>query len=173
MGMINVRYARPERLKDVPESRLRGDDVLLLCSLSAVAQKLRDLADSEAFRNRARTIPGGLRDLMMLRTKAQRLSDDLQYTIPAEKFDGVIRATGRMRMDIHQGPIASREKYKDSQIITGDELVALVDAAHDGKCKVCLDGKCSQCPLGKALDNLVAYDREGGSWSTIDIGGSL
>lgn len=171
MGMINVRYARPERLKDVPESRLRGDDVLLLSTLSAVAQKLKDLADNESFRNRVRTVPGGLRDLMMLRTKAQRLSDDLQYTIPEEKFDGVVRATSRMRMDIHQGPIASRETYKDTQIITGDELVALCDAAHEYKCKVCIDGRCATCELGKAFDNLMAYDRNGGSWSTIDIGG--
>ena len=48
-------------------------------------------------------------------------------------------------------------------------LDALVLSAHEYRCRLCGKATCAGCPLCMALDNVLAFDRNGGSWATIDI----
>lgn len=161
--------ARPESLKNVPEMRIRESDLMELFKLYASWDAIEKICDDETFAKRVRTIPGGWRDLRMLRSKLENLVNALMWTIPGEKIEGVARTVKRMRYSVTQGPIASRPTDNREQVVNAWEIDALVSAAHKNKCRLCDGANCGQCKLGKALDNLVAYDREGGSWSLIDI----
>lgn len=160
---------RPERLQDVPELRLRGDDVSRIMELYACWDSLEKLADNADFCRRVKAIPGGLRDLKMLRAKIARLADDIAWTIPKEKVVGFMRTLRRMKYSVQQGPVASKPKGDNQEIITTEELDELVASAWEHRCRLCVDGDCNRCALGRVLDNVVARDRDGRSWSMMDI----
>ena len=173
-----MRYAepnaqRPEHLKNTPAQRIREPELQSLFLLYAMWDGIEKLVEKGTLDNRLRSIPGGLRDLRMLRAKFEHLINDLMWTVPDEKVQGVARTIRRMRYNVSQGPIASRTEYKDEQLVSAQELVALVDAAHEYKCKLCFEGNCKQCALGKAFHNLVAYDLGDGRWSDVDISGGV
>lgn len=162
--------ARPEKLKDVPYTRMRGDELLDLCRLYAAWDAVEKILTDGYFVERLQTIPGSYRDIRMIRTKLENVVNDLMHTIPREKVVGVSNAVRRMRFSVAQGPVASRDKHANDQIVKAAWIKALVEAAHDWKCIVC-HSDCNRCELGRALDNIVSEDRNGGSWSTIDLGG--
>lgn len=162
--------ARPERLKGVPYTRLRGDELLDLCRLYAAWDAVEKILSDDYFVGRLRTIPGGYRDLRMIRTKLENAVNDLMHTIPREKVVGVSNAVRRMRFSVAQGPVASRDKHADEQIVNAAWIKALVEAAHDWKCIVC-QSDCNRCELGRALDNIISEDRDKRRWSDIDLGG--
>ena len=99
---------RPEKYRNVPEIRLRGEDVSRMLEIFAVWEQMDRLAKDESFCRRCRAIPGGLRDLRMLSAVVAKLADALVWTIPQEKVVGFIRTLKRMRFGIAQGPVASR-----------------------------------------------------------------
>lgn len=160
---------RPERMANVPEIRLRGDDVTMIMALFASWDTLEKLADNADFCRRVKAIPGGLRDLKMLRAKIAHLADDIAWTIPKEKVVGFMRTLRRMKYNVQQGPIASKPKGDNQEIITTEELDELVASAWEHRCKLCIEGNCDRCELGRVLDNLVSQDRDGRSWSMMDI----
>ena len=170
MGMKLTRdiAPRPERLKDVPYTRLRGDDLLNICRFHAAWDVIERLLDDEWFVNRCKTLPGRYRDLCMIRSKMDIMMQDILHTVPREKAKGVIQALDRMRFSVSMGKVASRDRYEDEQIVDLKWLNALIAAAHENKCLLC-DDNCNCCELGKALDNLLPQDRNGGSWSMMDI----
>lgn len=163
--------ARPERLKGVPYTRLRGDELLDLCRLYAAWDAVEKILSDDYFVGRLKTIPGGYRDLRMIRTKIENAVNDVMHTIPREKVVGISKTVRRMRFSIAQGPIASGDKYADDQIVKAAWIKALVEAAHDWKCIVCNSSDCSRCDLGRALDNIIAEDRNGGRWSDFNLEG--
>lgn len=89
------------------------------------------------------------------------------FIIPPEKRGGVDLTSRNMKYKLSLGPRAAREK--DAMIMSMDTLDALVLSAHEGKCKICMKPTCAGCPLCKALDNVIAHDRDGRSWGAINI----
>lgn len=160
---------RPEKFKNVPEMRLRGDDVSRLLEIFAVWEQMDRLSKDEDFCRRCRAVPGGLRDLKMLAAVVAKLADALVWTIPQEKVVGFIRTLKRMRFSVVQGPVASKPKGDSEEIVTTEELDELVCSAWEHRCRLCVDGNCDRCGLGRVLDNLVSKDRDGRSWSMMDI----
>lgn len=160
---------RPEKYRNVPEIRLRGEDVSRMLEIFAVWEQMDRLAKDESFCRRCRAVPGGLRDLRMLSAVVAKLADALVWTIPQEKVVGFIRTLKRMRFGIAQGPVASPPKPNEEEIITTHELDVLVSSAWENRCRLCVDGNCDRCELGRVLDNLVSKDRDGRSWSMMDI----
>lgn len=169
MRMRETMAERPESMKDVPEMRLRGDDVSRIMEFYACWDSLEKLASNEDFCRRVKLIPGGLRDLKMLRSKIAKLADGLAWTIPQEKITGFMRTLKRMRYSVVQGPLASKPKGNDEELVTTQELDELAASAWEFRCKLCADGDCNRCELGRVLDNIVARDRDGRSWSMMDI----
>lgn len=160
---------KPEYLRDVPEQRIREVELHDLFKLYAAWDAVEKVQEDSFFVNRVKSIPNGWRDLRMLRAILEKLVNAIMWTIPAEKVEGVARTVQRMRYSITQGKAATRPDDNREQIVNAWEIDALVHAAHQYRCRLCDGANCGQCQLGKALDNLVAYDRNGGSWSMIDI----
>lgn len=160
---------RPEYLRGVPEQRVRECELHDLFKLYAAWDAVEKVQEDSFFVNRVKSIPNGWRDLRMLRSMLEKLVNAIMWTIPAEKIEGVSRTVSRMRYSVTQGKAATKPNENKEQIVSSWEIDALVEAAHENKCRLCAGDNCGQCQLGKALDNLVAYDRDGGSWSMIDI----
>ena len=156
--------------KDIPIKRVREPELHTLFRLFATWDSLEKVCEDEWFVGRIKSVPGAWRDLRMMIVKVQSIINGVLETIPPEKRDGISRTMRRMRYSLSQGPVASRDKNNHQQVINSWELDAIVEAAHESKCRLCIGENCSTCQLGKALDNIVAYDRDGGSWSMIDIG---
>ena len=64
------------------------------------------------------------------------------------------------------GPQAAANPTPEWVPILLDDLNAMTIAARES-CQTCLDWKCDRCKLGKALDHMLRFDRNGCSWATI------
>lgn len=168
MDRFEIESQKPEYLKNVPEQRVRECKLNDLFKLYASWDAVEKVQEDSFLVNRLKSIPNGWRDLRMLRAMLEKLINAIMWTIPHEKVKGVARTANRMRYSVTQGKAVTRPNDNQEQIVSARELDALVDAAHENKCRLC-DNDCNRCELGKALDNLVAEDRNGRSWSMIDI----
>lgn len=159
----------PPEYAYLPETRLRGDDVSMILGVFAAAREMEKATGDERMQTRLKTIRGGWRDARLVASALKRLTDALQWTVPREKRIGFNRTASRSRYLVMQGPLASKPKEGTEEIITTRELDELVSSAWEGRCRMCVDGQCDRCDLGKVLDGVLGQDRDGGSWSTIDI----
>ena len=158
----------PPEFQDVPEIRLRGDDMDRLFGIFAAEAELERACKDEKIRRRFQALKNGWRDLRCAQGILSRLVGKVQWTIPYEKRVGFERAAGRCRYVVMQGPLAVKPKPDEQEIIAVHELDELVASAWEWRCRVC-EGDCDRCSLGRVLDTVVAKDRDGGSWSTIDV----
>lgn len=113
-------------------------------------------------------IPNGKRDLHMLLAVGRKLADHIVATVPEEKRDAVKRQIPHTHFDILITPRMSMvEKYQ--VVVDAKEMNTALYFAHE-QCKFCVDGNCRSCKLGKTLDRMMTYDREGKSWANVDFG---
>lgn len=168
MSFEAIAQTNPEEFKDVPETRLRGNDMTRLFGLYAAEVELRLSCEDENVKRRFRTLPNGWRDLKMLAARLTKLTDMIQWTIPYEKRIGFERTARRCKYIVMQGPLAAKPKPNEEELITTRDLDELVSSAWEYRCRFC-DDDCDKCALGRVLDNVVAKDRDGGSWSTMDV----
>ena len=152
---------------DIPVIRANNEAVTTALGLLAALQEMKVALDSK-FLQRIKAVPNGYRNARLIFVLLNNLLDDVLLTFPAEKLESMQRMLPHMKFKILCGVSASKVD-NDSVVLSEKNLDALVLAAHDGKCKLCIDQNCSRCALGKALDGLCSYDREDGSWATIDI----
>ena len=162
---------RPERLRDVPRIRLRREDSDRIYQLFAALSAVVYASEDPDFERRCRAVPGGWRDMRMIRVRFERLMDDLMWTVPLEKLVGLHRDMPRCRYDVVLGPLASRETRPTEMIVDRRDVRTLIREAHEARCRLCLeDGrKCGRCDLGGALDRLCMTDRNGASWGMMEI----
>lgn len=116
---------------------------------------------------RLRAIPGGWRDAKMLASVMLKMLRNIRQTIPPEKRGGVDLTMQHMKYKLKLGPTAAQEK--DAMIVSQQTLDALVLNAHENRCMICSRDTCAGCDLCKALDNVLAFDRDGSSWGSINI----
>lgn len=159
----------PEQYKDVAEMRLRGDDVTRMLGLYAADRELEKACQDPRMKERVSRLKNGWRDLRAAQTMLARVTDAIQWTVPVEKRVGFRRSADRCTYVVMQGPLASKPRPNEEEMLTTRELDELVSSAWEGKCQMCITGKCDRCDLGKVLDNLVGQDRAGGCWGTMDI----
>lgn len=159
----------PEGHEQIGQLRLRQGEVMEMLRIFAANEALNKACTDETMERRLRLIPGAWRDIRMMVTKLGNICDGLAVTVPEEKRIGFVRTAQRSTYCVMQGPLASKPRPYDEEIITTDELNTLVAAAYEGKCQLCLEGKCDSCPLGRVLDGIVSVDRDGRSWSMTDI----
>ena len=159
----------PPEFERVEEMRLRGDDLTRMLGLYAADAELATAVKDENVKRRMRLLPNGWRDLRMIQARLAKLTDAIQWTVPKEKRVGFARTAQRCRYIVMQGPLAVKPKPNEEEIITTKELDELVSSAWEGRCRMCVDGNCDRCDLGRVLDGLVAQDRAGGCWGTMDI----
>lgn len=167
--MITVHAVKnPPEYEYVPETRLRGDDMDRLFGLYAAEAELRTACADGRVKARFKTLKNGWRDLRLATSILTRLTDAIQWTVPYEKRVGFERAARRCKYIVMQGPLAVKPKPDEEELITTRDLDELVSSAWEYRCRFC-DDDCGKCALGKVLDNVVVKDRDGGSWSTMDV----
>lgn len=150
----------------LPVIRGNGYDLEQIRGCYAAWKQLELL--EKAQERRIRAIPGGWRDLKLCRTLLKKLADNMVRTLQQEKRDVLARTTGRMYFKVWCGPEAI-SVTPDEVILLQKELTTLVESAHEGMCKMCLQTNCRACKLGKTLDSVLSMDRGDRQWSMIDL----
>lgn len=132
---------------------------------------LQELKQAEQMEKRFRAVPYGWRKLRWMEAVLSNLIDDILQTFPIEKLVSMQRMLPHMKYKLQCGATASKLN-DDECIIAEKDLDTLSYYAHE-QCKLCVEENCNRCPLGKVLDGIVCDDRDGRSWSNIDIGGVI
>ena len=146
--------------------RANSKDLDRIFALFAAAQEVR-MAE-EQMENRFRAIPGGWRDLRLIRTLLDKLTTNLVSTLQSEKLVSMKRMLPRMKFRVICGTEATRVQ-EDEVILAMKDMDTLTHYAHEGWCKLCSEPDCRACPLAKTLDSVLTFDRNGCSWGAIDI----
>lgn len=152
--------------KQLPTIRANSKELDQIFTMFAAAQELEHA--EQKMERRVRAIPNGWRNLRLCRTLLDQLVVDLVGTLQPEKIASMKRMLPRMKFKVMCGPTATRVE-ENEVLLPMNELDVLVHYAHEANCKMCLEGNCRQCKLGKTFDSMLTYDRNGGSWATIDI----
>lgn len=144
--------------------RLRSSETDALFALYASLQEI-DHAKSE-MEKRLRSIPGGWRDISLIRSVLSKLIDRILETVPLEKLVSLNRNMRHMTYRVYFAPPVTIPP--DEVIVKGDDLAVLIRYAHSFSCTAC-DNDCNKCALGKALDHTMVQSRGcHESWSWID-----
>ena len=129
--------------------------------LDAAGDKQREIHGN--LEERARLVPGGLRDLRMLRTRMENLFTSMLHTFEPDKQRAIVKQMNYLRIKTVFGP----EAHKDPEMfmLPIEDLAILIHAATQ-ECKVhmCPAADCARCKLGKALDSASFVTRGDRAW---------
>lgn len=151
--------------KPIPRMKTNRKNIDRIFGMFAGLQELEYA--SKEMEARFRAIPNGWRDLKMIISRLDKLIDGLMATVPVEKLSSMQRMLPHMKFKLLCG-IQASTMGEDDCIISLVEANTLARYAHE-QCKFCINGSCSQCPLGKVLDSILSYERDGTSWSLISL----
>ena len=155
-------------MKDpIREIPLRGADQERLFGLFATISELARSAEDERFKARLRSIPGGWRDWRLMLAVCERVLERIMLTVPMPKRISIVRQMPRMRFRITQGPLADKPR-EGEEIVDAPDLEALVLSTWEWRCRIC-DAPCARCAVGRALDRVMPFDRDGLRWGEIDL----
>ena len=147
-----------------PTMRLRASETDSLFALYASLQEI-DHAKGD-MEKRIRSVPGGWRDISLIRAVLSKLIDRILETIPLEKLLALQRNMKCMSYRIYLAKPVTLPK--EEVIVKGEDLATLARYAHDYSCTAC-DKDCNKCELGAALDHTMIQSRgHNESWSWID-----
>ena len=152
----------PEERKNLPKKRANRNEVdtyyLLCASLSAM------MSGEAHLEKRARLIPGGWRDLRMMRARLENLVLDMLATFEPDKQRHIGRQMQNLRLKTVFGPEAAKDP--EMFMLQIEDVGVLVRAATQGICKInmCPQAECARCQLGKVLDRCSFVTRCDRAW---------
>lgn len=112
---------------------------------------------------RAKLIPGGLRDLRCVTALVRKLVHNMIFTFDADKQKSIQKQINHLRIKTVFGPEASKDP--EMFMLPTQDLAILVHAAtQECKMLMCPCGDCSRCKLGKVLDSASFVSRDGRAW---------
>lgn len=153
-------------MSNLPIIRGNGYDLERIRGVYAAWKELEILENAQE--KRIRSIPGGWRDLKLCRTLLKKLADNMVLTLQPEKRGAVQRMGKKMFFRVWCGTEAIKTT-PDEVVVLNSELDAIINAAHENACRMCMQTNCRACKLGKALDSVLSMDRGSRSWSAIDL----
>ena len=154
---------------NLPTFRVTEDQYKNIYGIFAGLEEFR--AAEERMAQRIKVIPHGKRDLHLILSVGDKLMQHIIATVPEEKREAVKRQVKHTRYDILIRPRMNLVE-KSELVVAADDLHAVLYFAHE-QCKMCFEDNCRKCKLGKALDHLMGYDREGKSWAGVDFSGLM
>lgn len=151
----------PDERKALPKKRANRDEIdafyLLSAALSTTASA------EEILEKRARMIPGGWRDLRMIRARLENLVLCLLNTFEPEKQRNIGKQMQHMRLKTLFAPEASKDP--EMFMLPTEDLGILIRAATEAcKERMCTAGECPRCPLGRVLDMASFVSRGDRAW---------
>ncbi len=105
-------------------------------------------------------VPGGKRDLGLLKAKAAKLFDDLLLVTPTDTLYAMRNSLKRIRCRIGVPLIGGENANAEmGWVVSFDDLTTLTNACYD-KCMLCdrTGGEISKCKLRKTFQNLPSPD---------------
>lgn len=112
---------------------------------------------------RIRMIPGGWRDLKLIRAKTGNLLRMLSGTFEPEKAKQIIKMGQSVRMKLEFNKQVVRDM--DMFLVETDEMGVLITfASYHCKLQMCEPHMCRRCQLGKVMDKLSWVSREDRAW---------
>lgn len=123
----------------------------------------KELEEPGLLVERAKLVPGGLRDLRCVAAIMKDFLPNLLLIFEPEKRKSISRQMHHLRIKTTFGP----EAHKDPEMfmLPIDDLTLLIRAATEAcKVRMCAPGECSQCPLGKVIDRAAFVSRGDRAW---------
>lgn len=129
--------------------------------IDASGDKERD--EKGMLEDRSRLIPGGWRDLRLIRTKTENLLKCILNTFEPEKQRTIAKQMDHLRIKTVFGPEASKDP--EMFMLPTEDLALLIYAAtQECKLYMCPSGDCARCKLGKVLDSASFVSRGDRAW---------
>jgi len=150
-----------EQRRALPKKHANRKEIDTFYLLAAALSAL--LSAEEDLKKRAELIPGGWRDLRMIRTRAEYLLCDILHTFEPDKQRSIDKQMKHLRLKTVFGP----EAHKDPEMfmLPINDLALLIHAAtQECKLLMCPSGDCARCRLGKALDSASFVTRGDRAW---------
>lgn len=151
----------PEERKALPKKRANRNEIdtfyLLAAALSAI------MSGKDNLEQRMKMIPGGWRDLCMIRTKLESIVLCLLNTFEPDKQRHVGKQMQHLRIKTVFGP----EAHKDPEMfmLPIEDLGLLVRVStNECKLNMCPSSDCARCQLGKVLDRASFVSRGDRAW---------
>lgn len=150
-----------EQRRALPKKRSNRQEIdafyLMAATLSAMLTCEKDL---EA---RAKMVPGGWRDLRLIRTKTENLLRCILHTFEPVKQYSIDKQMQHLRLKTVFGPEAAKEP--EMFMLPTEDLALLIHAAtQECKLLMCPSGDCARCRLGKVLDSASFVSRGDRAW---------
>lgn len=147
--------------KPVPTKRANRDEIdayyLMAAALSAM------MTAEEKLKTRARLMPGGWRNLRLIRVLLEKLVLGMLHTFDKDKQYQI----GRQMKHIRLKTVFAPEAHHDPEMfmLPIEDLGILVRAStEECKLRMCPSVDCARCQLGKALDRASFVSRNNRAW---------
>lgn len=159
-----------EQKQAIPQKRANRKEIDAYYGLAAALSCLFDAAgvkddddDPGILCERARLVPGCLRDLRCATAMITSAVQNMKLTFEPEKRRSISRQMQHLRIRTVFGPEAHKEP--EMFMIPIEDLGLLVQAATEAcKVRMCAPGECSQCELGRAIDRASFVSRGNRAW---------
>lgn len=164
----------PEERKNLPKKRANRKEIDAFYGLAACLSFLMDAAGDDecddeqkvpgALEDRAHLIPGGWRDLCLIRSKTKNLVRCMIHTFEPDKQRNIAKQMNHLRIKTVFGPEAAKDP--EMFMLPIEDVGVLVRAATQGICKInmCPQAECARCQLGKVLDRCSFVTRCDRAW---------
>lgn len=154
-----------DQQKPLPTFPVNYEKIRTIFGVYAGLRQLEKLGELMA--KQISIIPNGKRDYKMLLVVGKKLAQNICDTVPEDKRDAIKRQAKHSQFDIQLKPRLSMVE-KTEVVVDAKEMNTVIYYAHE-QCKMCFDQDCKRCKLGKTLDRMLTYDREGVSWASVDL----
>lgn len=151
----------PEERKNLPKKRANRDEIDAFYLLSAALSAL--MSGEEYLESRAKLMPGGWRDLRMLRSRLENFVLSMLNTFEVDKQRHIGRQMQYLKLKTVFGPEAAKDP--EMFMLPIEDVGLLVHAAtQECKLHMCSKGDCSRCQLGRVLDRCSFVTRGDRAW---------
>lgn len=151
----------PEERKNLPKKRANRNEIdtfyLLCAALSAL------MSGEEHLESRARLMPGGWRNLRMMRSQLENFVLSMLNTFEPDKQRHIGKQMRYLRLKTVFGPEAAKDP--EMFMLPIEDVGVLVHAAtQECKLHMCPPADCVRCQLGRVLDRCSFVTRGDRAW---------
>lgn len=158
-----------EQKQAIPQKRANRREIDAYYALAAALSFLLEAAgdkeddDPGLLSERAKLVPGGLRELRCAAAMLKSVVPNMLLTFEREKQRSISKQIQHLRIKTIFGPEAHKDK--ETLMVPIEDVGLLVRAATEAcKVRMCTAGECSQCDLGKAIDRASFVSRGERAW---------
>lgn len=158
-----------EQKQALPKKRANRREIDAFYGMAAALSMLleaagdKELEEPGILTERAKLIPGGLRDMRCAAALMKDLVPTMLHTFEPDKQRSIGKQMKHIRIKTTFAPEAHKEP--EMFMLPISDLALLIRAATEScKVRMCSPGECSQCVLGKVIDRASFVSRGNRAW---------